>query len=71
MVWGFSLTELSWSAFSRQSMFDPHWYLRPERLGMVSTWLPHLESCANFSLIEYRCLYGAYLFAVQPLDIEY
>ena len=71
MVWGFDLTELSWSAFSRKSMFDPHWHLRPERLGKVSTWLAHPQSCANFYLIEYRCLYGAYIFAVQAPDIEY
>jgi len=32
-IWGFDLSELSFSAFSSKKMFDKRWHLRRERFG--------------------------------------
>jgi len=59
MIWGFDLAELSWSAFSRKSMFDPHWYLRPARLVFYTLTMivgMAAQSAAAYCLFKYEFL---------------
>lgn len=59
MIWGFDLAELSWSAFSRKSMFDPHWYLRPQRLvvySLANIVVAAAQGTATYSFFKYRFL---------------
>lgn len=44
--------EIAWQAFSRKAMFDPRWYLRPQRLGESS-----LESIIDVVSISRRVVY--------------
>ncbi|KIM92053.1 hypothetical protein PILCRDRAFT_185 [Piloderma croceum F 1598] len=59
VIWGFDLSEMSWSAFEHKKMFDPRWHLRRERfivyqLAMLICLAA--ECTATYSLTKYEDL---------------
>ncbi|GAA5823925.1 hypothetical protein JCM10212_005004 [Sporobolomyces blumeae] len=80
-IWGFDLSELSFSAFSSKNMFDPKWHLRRERF--ITYQLAMLiclaaECTATYSLSKYEDLQdnvegrypGAHLYNNDIIDME-
>ncbi|KAF8579713.1 hypothetical protein K439DRAFT_1322482, partial [Ramaria rubella] len=58
-IWGFDLSEMSWSAFRPKQMFDKRWHLRTERfilyqLAMIICLAA--ECTATYSLSKYENL---------------
>ncbi|KDR79643.1 hypothetical protein GALMADRAFT_243725 [Galerina marginata CBS 339.88] len=60
VIWGFNLSEMSWSAFGHKKMFDRRWHLRKERfivyqlamlIGLAA------ECTATYSLSKYDSLH--------------
>jgi len=81
VIWGFDLSELSFSAFTHAKLFDPRWHLRRERivlyqLGMLISLAA--ECAATYSLAKYEGLQGniengypgAHLYQNDLIDAE-
>lgn len=57
VIWGFNLSEMSWSAFGHRKMFDKQWYLRRERVVIYQLAMLiclAAECTATYSLSKYE-----------------
>ncbi|ESK96178.1 hypothetical protein Moror_7252 [Moniliophthora roreri MCA 2997] len=60
VIWGFDLSEMSWSAFGHAKMFDKRWHLRRERFVLYQLAMLiclSAECCATYSLSKYDDLH--------------
>lgn len=59
VIWGFDLSQMTWSAFAHRNMFDPRWHLRRERFAAYQLAMLiclAAECTATYSLSKYEDL---------------
>ncbi|KAJ3503504.1 hypothetical protein NLJ89_g8403 [Agrocybe chaxingu] len=59
VIWGFDLSEMSWSAFEHRRMFEKRWYLRRERfiIYQLAMLIALAAECtATYALAKYEFL---------------